>query len=109
MAFAVIKFIQNNGTYFNYYMVSQSILPNLSQKNIPYNNCFELIKWNQSSIEFGFVAIFHYCSIMEEQTSAGLLGVHLFPPVMIMMLQSMNTVRFQEPFLPSYTKFHAGS
>lgn len=26
VAFAVTKFIQNNGTYFNYYMVSQSFL-----------------------------------------------------------------------------------
>jgi len=53
---------------------------------------------------------------MEEQTSAGLLGVHLLPLVTIMMLQSMNTVSFQDysckvsafgwGFLQNYSIFH---
>ena len=50
------------------------------------------IKWNHALI---FYALFYY-SIMEEQTSAGLLGVLLLQLVMIMMLQLMNMVSAQE-------------
>ena len=44
---------------------------------------------------FNFFLPFYY-SIMEEQTSAGLLGVLLLQLVMIMMLQLMNMVSAQE-------------